>query len=207
MSAISAALGQFKRWVGQGGIPAVFTTLSTTSTLATAGAYTPTGGIVGTTPTRIANIPIGPVARASIGTDAVGVAGTVYFADIWLPSNKTITGIAPLNGTSVGTDKVIVGLYSAAGALLANSALAGVLGAGADDFQEIALTATYAAVGPGRYWIATQFEGTAHATQRMAAAGYLNSTGSVAGTFGTLPPTITVTTTFTAGVGPVAYVY
>jgi hypothetical protein len=181
--------------------------IATTSTLAVTGASTLTGGIVGTTPTRISNILIGGVARASIGTDGAHVAGKVYFSELWLPTNKTLTGIGFLNGTTVGTDKMIVGLYSSAGVLLANSALAGALGAGQDDFQQIAFTAAYAAVGPARYWIAIQCEGTTHQTQKIAAATYLNSTGSVAGSFGTMPATITPTTTTTADVGPIGYVY
>lgn len=166
------------------------------------------GGIVATTTVRISNIPIGAVARASIGTDGASVAGTVYYSELWLPANKTITGIAPLNGTTgVGTDKVIVALYSSTGALLAHSDLDGVLASGADAFQEIPLTAPYAAVGPARYFVAMQVNGTTTPHQRIPTATYLNATGSVAGSFGTLPASITPPTTTTADVGPIAYVY
>lgn len=157
-------------------------------------------------PTNVPNIPLGPVAYASIGTDAAGVAGTVYYAEHMVPAAKKVTGVAPLNGTSVGTDRVIVGLYDEGGHLLATSDLAGTLGAGADGFQEIALTAPLE-IPAGRYFVATQFEGTTHATQRIAANTYRNRAGSVAGTFGTLPATITPPTTITAGAGPVAYLY
>jgi hypothetical protein len=175
-------------------------------TLAVTGATTLTGGVVATQPTRISNIPIGAVARASIGTDAVHVAGSIYFAEIFLPANKTLTGIGVLNGSVVGTDNLIVGLYSSTGTLLRSSALAGALSAGADGFQEIPFTSTYAAVGPARYWLAVQCEGTTAATQRIATATYLNSTGSQVGVFGTMAA-ITPTATTTADVGPIGYVY
>lgn len=157
-------------------------------------------------PIRMANIPVGPVARASIGTDGASTAGTVYFADTYLPEAMTVTGIAVLNGTTVGTDKVVVALFDEAGNKLATSALAGTLSAGADAFQEIDLTAPIS-IPRGRYWIGLQVEGTTAAHQRIAASTYLNSTGSVAGVFGTIPATITPTSTTTANVGPIAYLY
>lgn len=177
-------------------------------TLAVTGATTLTGGLVGTSMARISNIPIGGVARASIGTDAVHVAGTIYVSEIWIPTNKTITGIGVLNGTVVGTDKLIVGLYSSGGNLLANSALAGATSAGADGFQEIALTTPYAAVGPARYWIAVQCEGTTAATQRIAASTYLNYSKSYAGVFGTLDASLVpLPSSVEADAGPIGYVY
>lgn len=176
------------------------------STLAVTGAITPTGGVVGTTMARVANIPLGPVALASIGTDAVGVAGTLYYSEIWLPCNKTCTGAGILNGTSVGTDSVIYALANAAGTVVATTALAGTLGAGADTYQQIAFTTPYAAVGPAKYWLIYQVNGTAHATQRIAASTYRNLTGSAAGVFGTLA-SITPPTSTTADVGPIGYVY
>lgn len=154
---------------------------------------------------RLSNIPIGPVARASIGTDAAHVNGTIYYSEIVVPTRRTVTGIGVLNGTTVGTNNLIAALYDAAGALVANTALAGTLGAGADTFQEIALTAPVT-IEPGRYFVATQANGTTHQTQKIATATYLNATGSVAGAFGTLPA-ITPPTTTTADVGPVAYLY
>lgn len=154
---------------------------------------------------KLPNIPIGSVARASIGTDGAGVAGTIYAAEIVIPSPRVVTGIGVLNGTTVGTDNVIVALYDEGGMLLANSALAGTLGAGADDFQEIAFTASIE-IPAGRYFVATQFNGTTHATQRIAASTYLNRMSATAGSFGTLPA-LTPPTGQTANAGPIAYVY
>ncbi len=178
----------------------------TVAALTVSGAATVTGGIVGTTNTRISNIPIGAVALASLGTNTTPVSGTQYFAEIMLPSNKTITGVAILNGGTVGTDKAIAFLCSSAGVVLATSALAGATTSGANTFQEYALTAPYAAVGPARYWIGVQVNGTTTRLRTIATATYLNSTGSAEGVFATVPA-ITPTATTTADVGPIGYVY
>ena len=159
-----------------------------------------------TSNTRISNIPIGGVAYGSLGTNAVHVAGTIYVAELFLPYRKTITGLAVMNGDVVGTDKLIVGLYAATGgAVVANSALAGATSAGADAFQEIALTATYDALA-GKYYAAVQCDGTTAKTRRIAASTYLNLAKSFAGSFGTLG-SLTVPTTTAADTGPIVYAY
>ena len=155
---------------------------------------------------RVANIPVGPVARASIGTDAVSVAGTVYFADLILHEPMVATGAAMLNGTTgVGTDLQIFALWDESGVLLRTTDLAGVTPATADVFQEIAFTSPIS-LPAGRYWIGFQLNGTTSPHQTIAASTYLNSTGSVAGVFATIPA-ITPTTTTTADRGPVGYLY
>ena len=173
--------------------------------LSITGTTTMTGGLVATV-NRLTTIPIGAVAYASVGTSAVHVAGTIYSVELWVPANKTITGVGVLNGATVGTDNLIVALANSAGTVVATSALAGALSSGANVFQEIALTATYAAVGPGRYWVIVQCNGTTATTRRIAASTYLPFAGSAAGVFGTLS-TITPPTSTTADTGPIAYVY
>jgi hypothetical protein len=177
-----------------------------TGAVGVTGALTATGGMVASQPGRVFNLPLGGTAIASIGTDAVAVAGTVYVSQIFLPANKTLTGIGVLNGTSVGTNDLIVALYNSAGTVLRTSDLAGTLGAGADQFQEVAFTSTYAATGPAMYFVGLQVEGTTHANQRMSANTPLCWTAAVAGSFGTIPA-ITPPTTFTAGQGPIVYLY
>lgn len=177
-----------------------------TGALGVTAAITPTGGIVGTSPIRIPNIPIGAVAYASLGTSTTPVAGTIYISEVFLPVNKTIAGIGILNGATVGTDAGIVGLYSAAGALLANSALAGATTSGTNAFQEFAFTTPYAAVGPNKYFIAYQVNGTTTRFRSIATNTYLNTTKSTAGVFGTLGAQTPPTTT-TADVGPIGYLY
>jgi hypothetical protein len=62
--------------------------------------------------------------------------------------------------------------------------------------------------GPAQYWIAIQGNGTAAgAIQTIPASTFVDVlTNVVAGTFGTVPATITPPTTFTAGQGPIVYV-
>lgn len=161
-----------------------------------------------TGPTRVLNIPLNGTALASLGTDAVHVAGTTYFAEIELKHFKRVTGIGVLNGTTVGTDNLNVAIYpGTGGAALATSTLAGTTSAGADVFQQIPFTAIIP-LPPGRYFIAVQCNGTTAATQRLAAGTLYNlvSTTSATGTFGTFP-SLTAPTTFTANVGPIAYLY
>jgi hypothetical protein len=136
------------------------------------------------------------------------VAGTIYYAEVEIRRNITLTGVGVLNGATVGTNNWIVGLHtSAGGAVVANSALAGVLSSGANAFQQIAFTATYDATGPGRYWIAFQSNGATDTARTTAVSTFVDVlTKSTAGAFGTLP-SLTVPTTFTADVGPIAYVY
>lgn len=177
-----------------------------TTTIVTTSTITPTGGVVASTLGKIPNIPVGAVAYGSLGTSTTPVAGTIYFSEVWLPANKTLTGIGILNGGTVGTDVGLVALYSSAGALLANSALAGATTANANAFQTFDFTSTYAAVGPSRYFIAYQVNGTTTRFRSIAASTYLNFTGSTTGSFGTLTA-ITPPTSTTSDVGPIGFLY
>jgi len=173
-----------------------------------AGVIQPDAGVSATGRSRYATIPVGSVAYGSVGTNTTLVAGTTYWAEVYIPANITLTGVAVLNGATVGTDKWIVGLYATAGgAVLANSALAGTSSSGANGFQAIAFTGTYAAVGPARYWMAFQSNGITDTARTIAVSTFVDVlTKSATGTFGTLP-SLTAPTTFTADVGPIAYVY
>jgi len=158
-------------------------------------------------PLRQANIEVGNVAYGSLGTSGVSVAGSIYLAELFLRRSMLATGMGILNGTIVGTDDVIYGLYDVSGKRLANTTLVGTLSAGADAFQEIAFTTPVDLVTDGRYWIALQVEGTTATHRRMAANTFLNRAGSQTGTFGTIPGAITPPTTFTATTGPFGYLY
>jgi len=153
-------------------------------------------------------LPNGPIlAFASLGTSAVHVAGTWYRAEIQVPHLAQWTGIQVLNGATVGTDNLMVALYDTNGVLITNSAVAGVLSAGANAFQSIAFL-TQPILTPGRYFVAVQCSGTTATTRRWAAANGGNQmTQSTAGTFGTVPASFTPPTTFTADVGPIAALY
>ena len=164
-------------------------------------------GIVSSGRLRYSTVPIGSVAYGSMGTDSVQVAGTLYVADMAIPRAMTITGIGVLNGSTVGTDKVIYGLYADTGVLLASTALAGTTTSGANAFQEIALTAPIFVRGPARFAIVVQYNGTTDKMRKIAPSTFIDvMTQDETGTFGTIQ-NIAYNDTFTANVGPIAYVY
>lgn len=148
---------------------------------------------------------------ASLGTSTTVVADKTYYADVFIPeTGKVLTGIGWLNGTTATTDKTIVSLYNSAGTLLANSVITGggTLIATSNVFQQVAFTATYTILKPGRYWIGYQQNGTTATPRTIATATWVDVlTGSATGVNAVAAPTITPPTTFTADVGPIAYVY
>ena len=143
------------------------------------------------------------------GTDKTPVSGTRYSCSIFIPHNMILTGIGYLIGTVGGTDKAIVELHDADGTLLANSALAGTTVGTLATFQEIAFTAPVEIVGPGWYFLSVTVNGTTCRLRTIATALGISQTAltkSATGTFGTVGA-LTVPTTFTADVGPIAYTY
>lgn len=145
---------------------------------------------------------------ATNATSATPSATVVYMTQIWIPHNVTLTGIGVLNAATVGTNKWIVALFDDGGNVLANSNTSGVTTSGASAFQQVAFTGTYAAKGPRTYWIGVYMNGTTDRYYAIPTIGQANGlAGSVSGqTFGTVAA-VTLPTTFTADVAPVAYVY
>jgi hypothetical protein len=178
------------------------------STLGVTGATTLTGGVT------VLNAPVGAITwpgftGLTTGTDTTPVNGTRWYSSLFIPYNRTITGIGYLIGTVGGTDKVIVELKSSTGASLATSNTAGATVGTAATFQEVAFTGTYAAVGPAIYYVVVQMNGTTARLRTLPTAtapAYTNWASSTAGTFGTTAA-ITAPSTFTADKGPVAYIY
>jgi hypothetical protein len=148
---------------------------------------------------------------SSLGTSTTATANLTYFADIFIPvTGMVITGGAWLNGTTATTDRAILTLYNASGTLVANTtvASAGTLIANANTFQQVAFTSTYTVLKPGRHWIGYQQNGTTATPRTIATATWIDVlSGSVAGAAGVATTSITPATTFTADIGPVAYVY
>jgi Domain of unknown function (DUF4082) len=148
---------------------------------------------------------IGAVAYTSVGNATTNVAGKILWAACQVQRNMLVTNINILNGGTVGTDKGIAALYSSTGTLLANSALAGATTSGPNSFQAYALTAPLLITGPGRYFIAYQANGTTDNIRTFAASTFVDVlTASASGAFGTLTA-LTVPTTFTANIGPYAF--
>lgn len=183
------------------------------STLAVTGATTLTGALTVTGGIAQATAPHGfynwqPVAATS-GTDTAFANGTQFVTSIFVPVNKTLTGVGYLVGSVGGTDKVYAVLYDADGAALANSSLAGggaTVGTAAQ-IQTLAFTATYAARGPRIYYVGVSANGATDKLRTVPAhcQGGLFA-GSVAQTHGTVA-TITEPVTFTADKAPVCFVY
>ncbi len=156
---------------------------------------------------RYTTVPIGATAYGTLGNDTQTVNGTIYYAEIHITDPMILTGVGIISGSiGGGADKYIVSLYSATGALLANSTLAGTTFGGTDTLQQAAFTTAYAA-SPGKYWIGVQANGTTGRIRTVAANTFINlRTTAVAGVFGTLPA-LAPPTTFTANAGPIGYVY
>jgi len=143
------------------------------------------------------------------GTDKTPVSGTRYSCSIFVPHNMTMTGIGYLIGSVGGTDSAIVELHDADGTLLANSAVAGTVVGTTATFQEIAFTAPVEVVGPSWYYLSVTMNGTTARLRVLATALGVSQTAltkSATGTFGTVGA-LSVPTTFTADVGPIAYTY
>lgn len=143
------------------------------------------------------------------GTDVTPVAGTRYTCSIFIPHSMTLTGIGYLIGTAGGTDKAIAELHDADGTLLANSAVAGVTVGTLATFQELPFTAPVEVVGPGLYFLSITMNGTTARLRTIPTALGVSQTAlakSATGTFGTVGA-LAAPTTFTAGVGPIAYTY
>lgn len=153
-------------------------------------------------------INLGTTTLASFETAGTApVAGTMYLTEIFVPFNQTWTGIGKLNGTGVGTDNHLVALYGSNGALIANSAIAGVVAASASVFQNIPFTAPVP-LPPGRYFLGVQSNGTTATLRHLVSANGANiMTGAVAGVFGTIPATVTAPTTNTNIQGVITQLY
>lgn len=138
-------------------------------------------------------------------SDITPVSGTRYYAQVNVGTPSPITGVQYRVGATGGTNNILAELHDSTGALVATSALAGVLVGTANSYQRIAFTAPYQAAA-GTYFIALQLNGTTARVSALNAPSLPVSTGSATGTFGT-SAAITPPTTYTAGVGPVATLY
>ncbi len=158
-------------------------------------------------PSILPNMSLGTAALTAAGASSVHVAGTMNLSEIFVPHWNTWKGLAVLNGTVVGTDNMLVALYGSDGKLLANSAVAGTLSASASTFQGRDFLVPVTLV-PGRYFCGVQCNGTTATSNKFVSANGVNVlTGAVAGTFGTVPATVTVPTTFTTAQGCVCQLY
>jgi hypothetical protein len=148
-----------------------------------------------------------PGATALTALETAGTAASasteIYCTEIDLPYNMLLTGLAPLNGTTVGTNKHFAILYDSSGAVLANSAVAGTTTANASTYQKLNFVTKYYAVGPARYFACDGLNGTTDTIRHAATAVNDNILGgAVTGqTFGTAAA-VTLPSTFTTVKAP-----
>lgn len=168
------------------------------------------------------NIPVGSIALASMGTNTADII-QLWVTDIMVPYNRIVTNISILSGGTATTDYWLAAIYDSYGRLLASTALAGALVATTNVWQTQALALVYPAsgrtsvaaglaattiqmYGPQQYYIAVQGNGTTAGMLQTVPAPYQICAGVIAAaTYGTIPATITVPLTFTAGSGPIVY--
>lgn len=171
------------------------------------GAVTLTGGIAQTTAFGGAHNAL--PATATSGTDTAFADGTQFVSSVWVPANITLTGAKFLVGSVGGTDKVYCVLYSAAGAVLANTSLTsgGATVGTAAQLQTVAFTATYAATGPKAYMVGVSANGATAKLRTVAAyCGGAIFCGSVSQVHGTVAA-ITAPTAFAADKAPYLSLY
>lgn len=149
-----------------------------------------------------------PVAATS-GTDTTPASGTQYVTSLFIPVNKTLTGISWLIGSVGGTDRVYAVLYDANGNVLANSTLAsnGTTVGTAANQQALPFTSTFNSKGPNLYYVGISINGTTARIRTIPAhtqAGLFG--GTVSQTHATVAA-ITAPTTFTADQAPVVFAY
>ena len=139
---------------------------------------------------------------AADGNNSTPVITETYISEIFVPCNMLVTGIAVFNGSDV-TGNIFVGLGSAAGAVLAQSA--STAGSGTDAYQLVPFTATLNVLGPANYYIMTQYS-SATARYNTFAVGKHGVSKQTTQTFGTLT-SFTPPTTFTTALGNIAGLY
>lgn len=147
-----------------------------------------------------------PAVVAADGNDSTPVITEAYIAEVFVPSNMTVTGIALFNGSNV-TGTVIAGLYDSAGSPVSGAATASTAGSGTDAYQLIPFTpGTVAVAGPATYYVVTEYS-SATARYNALTVGTCGASKKTSTVYGTLPTTITPPTTFTTALGNIASLY
>lgn len=178
--------------------------------LTVTGGLTQTGGVTGpgTEPTVFHSGGAQPFGALTTNYSQTQIVSTdTYFCEVFIPVNTTITGISILNGgTTSASQNMNVGLANSAGTIVASSATTTAQGA-ANAYQQIPFTTPYAAVGPGKYYIAVQGSATTGYIGTHT-AGNFGATLKTSETYGTFVTTASYsTTTFTTARGPIADTY
>ncbi len=191
------------------------------TTFGVTGVTTPTGGTAPAGGTTIVLARPGcvhtggvPATATAEGINATPVITEIYYSEIFVPCNMTVTGISVFNG-SVASDDWHRALLDVDGALVTGSATGAVTSSGTDVYQKVPFTGgAITVLGPATYYVAQICDGTtdrynAHGT---ATTGLGFATNLIAGkitaqTYGAIPATNTVAATYTTDLGPIASLY
>lgn len=127
----------------------------------------------------------------------------VYIAEVMVPANVTVTGVAIFNSATI-SGNVKVGLANSAGAIVATSASTAM--SGTSQYQLVPFTAAYVALGPATYYVTVFYDNNTVRpnTLTQGSCGVAKQTGQVYATGFTA---ITPPTTFATALGPVANLY
>lgn len=194
--------------IGIGSVSTGAVTITPATTIT--GALTPTGGVAAASggsasPRNIASCGV-PAQVSTAGTDATPSVTEQYAAEVFIPANMTVTGVALFNGSATGSGNVQVSMYTAAGAPVTAAQSASTAISGTDAYQLVPFAVAWAAKGPATYYINTQYDNTSTRFNTHTLAGACGAgkfTGTTYGTFATQ----TMPTTFTTGLGPIASLY
>ncbi len=163
----------------------------------------------GMSPTIVNSPPVGGAVLTGIGTSTATTNTSMYCSEFDLPASRLITGMGWLNGTATANGHRNAILYDASGYLLGNTGSTTTSGT-ASQFQRIALTTSYFAVGPAVYFACSQSQSSSDTLNLVVTAdgnaGILTQiyTGQ---TYGTVPATITAPTAYTTAQGPYFEIY
>jgi hypothetical protein len=127
----------------------------------------------------------------------------VYIAEVMVPANVTVTGVAVFNSATI-SGNMKVGLANSAGAIVATSASTAM--SGTTQYQLVPFTGTYAAVGPATYYVTVFYDNNTVRPNTLT-QGSCGVAKQVTQVYATGFTTITAPTTFTTALGPVANLY
>lgn len=136
------------------------------------------------------------------GTDTTPVTTETYIAEVFIPCNTTLTGVAVLNGSAVA-GKMTCALYDSDGAIVATTASTDQSGTAA--YQKVPFSTVTPVKGPAKYFVGAQFNNTS-ARFRTHILGNFGAAKKTGETYGTVTA-ITPPTTFTTALGPIASTY
>lgn len=180
--------------------------VSFSSTVGVTGVLTPTGGVAaaGGFSASPRNCHTGgvPATQTTDGNDTTPSITETYIAEVFVPANCTVTGIAVLNGSAVAGN-IKAALHDSAGAVLGSSA--STAASGTDAYQKLDLSTPLAVVGPATYYVSQQCSSTSQRlnTHILGTFGASKKTGETYGTHTAITPP----TSFTTAQGPIASLY